>query len=70
MKQIQLVDLVISYDNNVLIPKDGFGHGNYLYSTLVLSDAIPCNDAKILRFDLTVKIRVLLKDLEFPEDIY
>ena len=32
-----------------------------------MSDTIHCNDAKILRSDLTVKTRALLKDSEFSE---
>lgn len=67
MNDIQLDDLAISHDNNLYLPKDVVGEGNYLYSSLVLSDTIPCNDAEILHSNLTVKTMDLLNDLILVE---
>ena len=68
MNKIQLVDLVMSYDNNLHIPKDVVDAGNCLYIALVLSDTIPCNDTKILRSNLKVRTRSLLKGLDFSDE--
>ena len=68
MNNIQLVDLAISYDNNLYIPQDVLGDDNSLYSALALSDTILYNDTKILHSNLTVKTRTLFNDSEFFEE--
>ena len=43
---LQLDNFGISYDNNIFIPLDVLGVGNYFYSSLVKSNFVPCSDSK------------------------